>query len=80
MANPIDNWPAEEAQISAGEYLESVKEGCYIPGSAALQIALDKDRSHWTKVFGEDEQGLQDLALYADTFNALCFTTLLIKF
>lgn len=66
----VYDWPAEEANILAEQYINLVSEGEEMDYIHKLII---KDREHWVKVFGSDEQGKADMKRFSEVFNSKVF-------
>ena len=60
------DYPAEEARMVVESWQDWANE--YTPDQLAAMII--KERAHWVKVFGTDEQGQADLKRFAEVFNA----------
>lgn len=60
------NWAEEEARGMIAYFEELLSEGHDRDYLCQLVI---KERQHWLKVFGQDEQGKKDMQVLTDTFN-----------
>jgi hypothetical protein len=59
------DWPEEEA-LAELENIKGMKEDGYT--AKELDEQTKKIIAHWTKVFGDDEQGKADLARFIEVF------------
>lgn len=64
------DWPAEEAKAVSEIYLFMADSGDY--SKDKLHQKVIKEREHWLKVFGNDDQGKEDMRRFSEVFNQLC--------
>ena len=62
------NWPAEEARYEAQHVLELAQEEDH----DYIHQHVIRLRQHWIKVFNN----AQDMKMFSDTFNEICFATI----
>lgn len=62
------DWPEEEGRIVGEHYLELLSEGESVDW---IHQEIIKDRAHWVKVFGSDEQGIADMRKFRETVNSM---------
>ncbi len=62
------DWPQEEGRILGEYYLELISEGECVD---YIHKQIMKDRAHWVKVFGTDEQGVADMTKFRETVNSM---------
>lgn len=75
------DYPAEEARLVA-ESFRMYWDECGVCEYTQDEIAqkIIKERAHWVKVFGTDEQGQADLKRFAEVFNAVIYPLSKIEF
>lgn len=62
------DWPEEEGRIAGEYYLELISNGESVD---YIHQQIMKDRAHWVKVFGTDEQGTADMRKFRETVNSM---------